>query len=109
MAFFEWKSSTTEKSLKSYDLVFCRKCSVSKNSSKKFKIEEKSSNLKNVKRFLIFEQKKVKNSGDGYSPFAICQTCNIYPPLGLVSHGLFASKRNMRYMLPVDYYPSEKK
>ena len=34
---------------------------------------------------------------------------NIYPPLGLVSHGLFASKRNMRYMLPVDYYPSEKK
>ncbi len=34
---------------------------------------------------------------------------NIYPPLGLVSHGLFASKRNMRYLLPVDYYPVEKK
>jgi len=34
---------------------------------------------------------------------------NIYPPLGLVSHGLFASKRNMRYMLPIDYYPGEKK
>jgi len=29
--------------------------------------------------------------------------------LGLVSHGLFASKRNMRYLLPVDYYPVEKK
>lgn len=33
---------------------------------------------------------------------------NIFPPLGLVSHGYFASKRNLRYMLPIDYYPPVK-